>query len=652
VRRHYPTKTALAAAILILSGCGGGDKEPANEPVPVDYSSAYRLLKQATFGPNQELVDEVIGEGITSWVDRQLTMRSAYDSPDDAHYTHLERMEQIATSIDTDATWYATQYGGNFFSGFNSIYSDEFQLSVWYENALNGPDQLRQRVAYALSQIMVVSAMDATLRTNTEAIAHFYDILARNAFGNFRTLLGEMARSPAMGIYLSHQGNKKANDSTMTSPDENFARELMQLFTLGIYQLNLDGTKVLEDGHPVPSYTQEDIQELAKVMTGWDLQNNAYYGYTRGNYTVPMEFTPAHHQLESKILLGQMISDDGQGGDMDAALDVLFNHDNTGPFIVTQLINRMVTSNPTPAYVARVASVFNDNGRGVRGDLAAVVKAILLDDEARKPELVAGDAFGRVEEPVLTYTSYLRAFDVKPVQGYTLLPDWPKVYDTYYFADAGDSVQMLLGQAPTRAHHVFNFYDAEYVPSDDYYRNSAPAKVLPEMMLQTPNNIAGPLKMLGWKSNRNEKYVQEVNDVTHKHGSVEDFVNYRSADSSIGFTWRGSLAIALVDYSPALQAFELAMDGDTNGDYALINDNTEGEDGLTPKARGLNALVDFLEMRVLGGESLGDDGRRVLIDYLSNDWFYNPSNETEEAIRLTFGAITYIVASHQNIAVQ
>lgn len=652
----------LGLLSMALYGCGGGGSGAGDEQQrlnalaketssanPQSYEQAFRFLRQASFGPSQEDIALVMSRGIDSWLDAQLNMRSAYDSDRDAHKTHLERMIEIATALEPGANWFPdnanNDSGQRIFNGRASGYADSYQMSVWFENALNGPDQLRQKVAYALSQILVTSAGDPELERNAEALAHYYDILARHALGNFRELLGEVAKSPAMGVYLSHQGNEKASADGLTLPDENFARELMQLFAVGLYQLNIDGTPKRDGGGQlIPTYDQTDIEELSKVMTGWDLRYNNRYGRNNGSYIHQMEFNPDHHQLEEKQVMGVSIADDGAGGDLEQALDMLFAHPNAGPFIGRQLIQRLVSSNPSPQYIARVATVFNDNGRGVRGDLGAVVRAILLDEEARDESYAAEPGFGKADEHLLAFTRLLRAFDVKPVDGWQIDSDHGRVpvNGVYFF----NGIQSLLGQGPLRSPSVFNFYDPDYVPQDSFYRDADPQKVLPEMQLRSANNIAYLFELT-----RLNRHFLERNEIERSDGSVQAYVAERNGKRNGGGNWNGSRALALVDYRRALKAFESGMEGDNNGDYSQINVADEDENGLTPKQRGLIELLDELELSLLGRQGLDAESRAELLDYLDRGPHFNVGKDTtREAQRVVAGAIQYLFMSSVNMA--
>jgi uncharacterized protein (DUF1800 family) len=268
----------------------------------------------------------------------------------------------------------------------DSAYINAVMESFWLQ-AVRGPDQLRQRTVFALSQIFVVSNVNSSIDSEVGAHASYLDMLARNAFGNFRTLLEEVATHPAMGHYLSHFRNEREDEASGRIPDENFAREVMQLFTIGLWELNQDGSRRRDPaGEFIPTYAQDDVSGLARVFTGWswggpDRSVARWHGWVGGrNWQEQMGNYPDFHSPSEKRFLGVTIPAGTSGEEsLRIALDRLFNHPNVGPFIGRQMIQRFVTSNPSPAYIARVAAAFNDNGQGVRGDMRAVLRAVLLD---------------------------------------------------------------------------------------------------------------------------------------------------------------------------------------------------------------------------------------------------------------------------------
>lgn len=335
--------------------------------------------------------------------------------------------------------------------------------SFWYHTAL-GQDQLRQRVAFALSQILVVSADDPTIAFYAEGLASYMDTLSDHALGNYRDLLIAVSKSPAMGHYLTHLKNEKADRQTGRQPDENYARELMQLFTIGLWELNQDGTRKIDsDGNHIPTYGPDEISGMARVFTGW------YYGgrpntraVWRGDRSamkmdrrldIPMISYPEMHENGTKRIVGgeEIKKNTSADESLEAAIDVLMEHPNTAPFVSHQLIQRLVTSNPSPSYVERVARVFNNNGNGEKGDLFSVTKAILLDPEANATR-GASNSFGRLREPILRMSLWLRNLEGK---------------DQIRKRDLSRNLFQIakgFGQIPYTAPSVFNWYEPTYGP--------------------------------------------------------------------------------------------------------------------------------------------------------------------------------------------
>jgi uncharacterized protein (DUF1800 family) len=352
------------------------------------FADAARLLEQATFGPTVAEANRVLQIGFDDWIDEQLNMATT------TGYNNLVQLQQ-----------------GQFVS-----YPVKLQL---FRNAMTAPDQLRQRVAWALSQIVVAADIGNQDGTGnpTSMVSQYHDILLRNAFGNYRTLLREMSVSPIMGTYLTLVNSKRADAATNTQPDENYIRELWQLFTVGTFRLNPDGSVQLDgQGRPLETYTIATIQEGARALTGWNYapaQGQPNMGDNNPlNPFAPMIPNAANHDTGSKTLLNGQVIPAGQTvtQDLDSVIDNVFNHPNVGPFIGRQLIQHLVTSNPSPAYVARITAVFNNNGQGVRGDLRAVVRAILLDPEARGNSKSA-PIYGKLREPALFLTHVFRALN-------------------------------------------------------------------------------------------------------------------------------------------------------------------------------------------------------------------------------------------------
>ncbi|MBV1776907.1 DUF1800 domain-containing protein [Burkholderiaceae bacterium DAT-1] len=357
---------------------------------------ASRFLEQASFGPTTQSVADVQRLGVGGWLDQQFaTPATGY-----AGFSYMDPSSSVGCPKDTaPPTCHRDHY---------TLYHLQRRF---FMNALTGPDQLRQRVALALSQIMVTSGV----RINQPyAMAAYQQILLNDAFGNFSTLLKDVSLSPAMGRYLDMVNNDKANPAKGTAANENYARELMQLFSLGLVQLNADGSiKKDSAGNPLASYTQEQIEETANALTGWTFpaRPGAAPKWTDPAYYLgQMVAIESHHDVTRKTIVSDTVIPAGQAAanDVEGVIAAISRHPNAGPFIGRQLIQHLVTSNPSPAYVARVTAVFNNNGNGVRGDLKAVISTILTDPEARnQPTLVA--EYGRLREPVLYQLALMRA---------------------------------------------------------------------------------------------------------------------------------------------------------------------------------------------------------------------------------------------------
>jgi uncharacterized protein (DUF1800 family) len=386
----------------------------ADNTLPAQHA-ASRFLQQASFGPTQADISRLVAMPYATWIAEQMAMPATAD-----YVNHVQAKYDLGASYrPLGDRFTATWIGERFWS-----------------TAAKSPDQLRKRVGFALHQIFMVSQVDSDMHYNSRAYANYLDTLNRHAFGNFRHLLEDVALSPAMGIYLSHMRNRKEDLVTGRLPDENFARELMQLFSIGLHELNIDGTPQLNSqGVPIETYSNDDVMALAKVFTGWgwafpdDQLTEQNFRWGNPDYSAsndlridlqPMKPYPGQHSpAEKRLFSGKphavVIPPNSTAREsLRMALDALFQHHNVGPFIGRQLIQRMVTSHPSAAYVARVASAFNNNGAGVRGDLAAVVRAVLLDAEARNPP---ADSVGKVREPVLRVAHWMRSFATTSATG-------------------------------------------------------------------------------------------------------------------------------------------------------------------------------------------------------------------------------------------
>jgi uncharacterized protein (DUF1800 family) len=353
---------------------------------------------------------------------------------------------------------------------------------VIWRKLLSSPDTLRQRVTFALSEIMVASVSGFSGGWRAFSAAAYLDLLEGQAFGNYRTLLQQVSTSAPMGEYLTFRGNVKFNAATGALPDENYAREVMQLFTIGLLQLNLDGTPRLSGGAQQETYGLDDITGLARVFTGWNYDLAGADTNTPAFKRRPMTMTASRHETGSKTFLGTTIPAGTSGEEsLRLALDAIFAHPNVAPFIGRQLILRLVCSNPSPAYVTRVATVFNNDGSGVKGNLKAVVKAILLDDEARSETKMADPAFGKQREPILRLAAWARAFKA----------DSPN--NTWNIGNTSDPANRL-GQSPLRSSSVFNFFRPGYVPPNSAIGGAG--LVAPEFQITNESSVVGYLNYM------------------------------------------------------------------------------------------------------------------------------------------------------------
>jgi uncharacterized protein (DUF1800 family) len=474
-------RQALASLFaLSLAACGGGGGSsapglspspapgpapspiPAPPPAPPTRAEASRFLGLSSFGATDASVDDVVRLGYSGWVNEQLTLSQVL------HMTHVDNW---INNLNPDKQ--AWEYARNLQDSF-------------YMQAVRGPDQLRQRMVFALSQIFVVSMASNEVIDRSSCHTSFMDMLGRNAFGNYRTLLEEVSTHGMMGVYLSHRANPKEDPLKGTSPDENYAREVMQLFTIGLLQLNADGTPKRDgSGNTIPTYDNADVAGLAKVFTGWSWVPRDTNSYRfnesfppRDIQIQPMVPYEQHHSTSEKRFLGVSIPIGTTARpSLKTALDTLFNHPNTAPFVSRQLIQRFVTSNPSPAYVARVATAFANNGAGVRGDMKAIIRAILLDDEARLPARAGDGRHGKVREPVLRVTAWARAFNASSKSG-----------------DFRIRTTDQIGQTPMRAPSVFNFYRPGFVPPGSAIASAG--LVAPELQINTESQITSYINFM------------------------------------------------------------------------------------------------------------------------------------------------------------
>jgi uncharacterized protein (DUF1800 family) len=470
-------RLAAVVCIAFLAGCGsggsggGGTPNPPPPPPPVGptASESARLLTQATFGPDDSSIGAVQSIGVNAWIQQQISTPATLTmvSDLDARLAQLRMANPAAT-----------------------LSASQFYEEFWRQ-AATAPDQLRQRMRFALSQIFVISLLDSTIANDVRGAGSYYDMLGANALGNYRTLLEAVTLHPMMGIYMTYMSNQKEDPAGTRTPDQNYAREVEQLMSIGLVKLNIDGTPQLDSsGQPIPTYTQDDILGLSKVFTGisWyspNPTNSTFFGGNRDPNADNQQliFYPQYHSTSQKQFLGVTIpasTTPDVAGDLKIALDTLFNHPNVGPFIAQRLIQQFVTSNPSHAYIQRVATVFNNNGSSVRGDLAAVITAVLTDTEARDMTAVSSQTFGKLREPVIRLANWMRAFYTSSQSGTWLM--------------SSTSANTSLSQSPLTSSSVFNFWRPGYVPPNTQL--GAQNLYAPEFQVVDEVTVAGYLNTM------------------------------------------------------------------------------------------------------------------------------------------------------------
>lgn len=454
-------------------------------------SAASRFLSQATFGADSATIKNVAEQGIEQWLDVQLNIPITFNLESYVQTLHQAKVDSLNRNPPGNLTLLS--------SGPSDWYFDV----AWFQGSMNAADLLRWRVAFALSETFVVSRI-SSFGDNPYALASFYDVLLDNAFGNYRTLLDSVTYHPSMAVYLTYMNNHASNVDLKIFPDENYARELMQLFSIGLYELNNNGTtKTDANGQLIPTYGNNDIADLAKVFTGLSWGDSRYLGDRAKNnwsYTKQLKFFPIDssdairnpwktnpiitdgHEYGPKTFLGSTIParpiEQGKQ-DIQDALDIIFNHPNVGPFMARRLIQRLVSSNPSPEYIDRIATVFNNNGNGVRGDLKAVIKAILLDPEARNCECQNKPFSGMLREPFVRYMNLVNGLELTADNG-VVRNRMSKVYEE-------------TEQRPLNSPSVFNFFLPDYIP-DGALKEAE--KYGPEFQLLNSQTLTGYLNAL------------------------------------------------------------------------------------------------------------------------------------------------------------
>jgi uncharacterized protein (DUF1800 family) len=483
---------AGAYVVSLIVNDGTVNSSAANVTITATGSSpadlrkdAARFMRQATFGATRDAIDQLVAQGYSAWLSAQFAKPLV---------SHVDTVKADPNLLPNP--WAVTM------------------PSLW-KQYFEGDDQLRQRVSYALSQIFVVSMNNNNVGDAPCGAAGYLDILNRNAFGSAKTLLRDITLNPIMGEYLSMKESAKSDPVLQTQPDENYAREVMQLFSIGTVMLNIDGSvQVTGGGVAIPTYTEDTVKGFAQALSGWtyagqdqtkswvwlypdiwDADDAIRTAKACPAWTAPMEpwltsfrsadntrtlAGPAHDTAAKQLLIypgapfSSLPANQSPATDLDNLIENLFNHPNVGPFLAKRLIQRLVTSNPSPQYVQRVAMKFNNNGSGVRGDMKAVISAILLDNEARSLTVASQPSFGKLTEPVVRFVQMHRAFNAKRANGY------------YDFWDFG--APSALNQSPLHSPSVFNFYHPDFIPA-------GPLQVVnligPEFEITNASSVAG-----------------------------------------------------------------------------------------------------------------------------------------------------------------
>lgn len=591
--------SVILAASLTVTSCGGGASDApvipqladsqgstespsgssppatATQSVVVSQTPAFesklsttRFLTQATFGPTPDDIARLTGTSASDWfvdeINKSATLSSTYADPYFAKIAAAGNVNKFRITVPS--------------------------LTFW-RNAVTADDQLRQRMAFALSEILVVSAHRQTdpLRRHPDALVYYQDILIKNAFGNYRDLLEQVTYSPAMGEYLTYRGNQKEDPATGRMPDENYAREFLQLFTVGLVELNADGTpKTDASGHPIEVFDNGDITGLAKVFTGLDVAGG-WIGADEANRSGPMIVKADRHSTSEKSFLGFTIAAGTPlKQSIDLALDHVMAHENVGPFVSRQLIQRFTTSDPDPDYVQRVSSAFNNGtyqlpdgtsvGDGRKGDLSATLAAILFDEDANYSQALGDGRFGKVREPIIRVTNWARAFDANATRPELILELW----------DTSDASQ--LNQSPYRAPSVFNFFRPSYeAPGSE---SGAAEMTVPELQILNASSVPGYLNymtdLISGRSGHKPTYVTLLGNTGYTPDGIENY-----------FYGNYSTEIALADDAAALISHlnELLVYGQLS--LATQQSIESAIEGIPAVRDGLSERVEFAILLVM-----------------------------------------------------
>ena len=599
---------------------------------------AVKFLNMATFGSTQELIEELKSKGIEAWVDEQLAMQ--YDPEKEGL---LKRLIRRAVNInpktygitpdDVNATVDESvieQFMANNDYCFNKrqrngVNELDLHYGLVFDTQVRFKDQIRQRVAYALSQIIVASqSSDKFFYDRGEALSYYYDLLLKHALGNYGDLLYDVSMSPTMATFLTFANNEKehtTDDGVKVLPDENYGREIMQLFSIGLYELNMDGTEKRMDGKRVPTYEQKDVNEMSRVFTGLTYAHSKWGKILLdGDSTHPLECYMDYHDTGEKHVLGQTLPP-GQSCEQDvrSAVNLVMGHPNVAPFIAKKLIMRLTKSNPTTAYVQRVAEVFASTG----GDLKATTKAVLLDPEIW--ENIKDDKGVKFKEPYMLFTEMIRAFDFKPI------PWKVHTYNdrTWIEQNPGflsQSLYSYFGQYPTQSPSVFNFYNDNFVP--DNFEFKIRGFVGPELSLYTSSYAVAMNNFI--------IAILENCSIQKQMRGGEDEKKMPDQDPN---AYRGTLTqtYMYVDFDEALDVMR------NNGFGQSLEENRGGDEETQARVQVATALVDYVAYKLMG-KPLKQDKRQKFIDlYKDRPRSYNDNNNETQFRIMDFWVMPLIV---------
>ena len=637
-------KLILLLLLLLLAGCGGGsnginNSSNATNEVEQQYTyipkgdkltnrMALRFLNMTTFGSTPELVQELRNKGVVKWLDEQLSI--PYDfKKDSVSYLAMKaqldlRPESIGLRLtyggkeERDFNKSADEYIERYFTPNDFIYNYtnhesvlNFLSSAVFARQIEGRAQLRQRVAFALSQIVIASESNDHLFTfRGDALMTYYDVLLKDAFGNYGDLLYDVSMTPAMATFLTYANNKKLhieNNVTVT-PDENYGREIMQLFSIGLFELNMDGSIKFANGKQIPTYIQKDVNEMSRIFTG------LYYAHTnfgdslkKADTLQPMQCDMNWHDTGTKQILGKTLAGGNScSEDIHSAINLLMSHSNTPPFIAKKLIMRLTKSNPSGDYIQRVATVFKESN----GDLAKTIKAILLDPELW--EDLKNNRITKFKEPYIALLNILRPLHIKPFK--TLY--FPA--NTNYHIPARNTPNTYwvpsqykhIGEWPLYEPSVFNFYSDDFIPNDPSFKSNK--YVAPEISVMNTKYIIS--------------FANLVSSILEHNGynrllSREDFNETRVYKNHSFLTFVHPLFT--INYKDQLQLYRNAL-GEKFDKYASNNNKRQEAFRET-----LDKLINDLEQRFIG-EHINSNYRQKIYSYYENKWFTYRSESSDD----------------------